>query len=760
MAISKLTFPVLYFPLPQDAVLGLLVGTSVQVVDKDRRRVRNNIESHLQRQYKKYDDFPDADLEDIRMRITQVTVRPTVRTEAGAFPAQQQIRVPVVSITGRDYRDRLVCQLPLLKEQFYYYDKRQLPALLKHFAAQLLNRMSPEEIHQLSLMDKPELDEVTLKVHTNRPSSWAFSGYSNRYDTLERLAERYPFPKNVQRSMSMVPAAAWEMEDHVDQVVDRLMIQRANLLIVGAPGVGKSAVLQHAIRRIHAQSRREQLNYTFWRINSQRITASTKYLGEWEEQVESLIDELKSANGTLWVEDIIQLARSGGTGPEDSVAAFIQPFIERGELQLVGEITPTQLESLRRILPGFAENFQIEVIEELEDEKVIRIFQQFADFAQQRRKIQFTRDALDRSFRLLKRYFPYERFPGKGIKFLGQCLNEAQVNQRKKITTRQVLDLFIQQTGLPEIFLRDDLQLDPQELETYFSQRIIGQQTAIEQVCNIVKIYKAGLNNPHKPITTLLFTGPTGVGKTATAKAIADYFFGMGQRKSPLIRIDMSEFQSPIQVRRLVGDGQEVGQLVKEVRERPFSVLLLDEVEKADPGIFDALLTVLDEGILTDSFGRETNFRNTIIIMTSNLGAAGRKSIGFGGGATQSQQYRAAIEAFFRPEFVNRIDTIVQFAPLDKTSIKRIAHKELEEMAHREGIEKRGIQLEYDDSLIGMLVEKGFDERFGARPLQRLLDDVVINGLSRWLLTQKKMERKRLQLGWSDSEGLQVQILK
>jgi ATP-dependent Clp protease ATP-binding subunit ClpA len=285
-------------------------------------------------------------------------------------------------------------------------------------------------------------------------------------------------------------------------------------------------------------------------------------------------------------------------------------------------------------------------------------------------------------------------------------------------------------------------------MRQFFQQRIIGQDSAIEVVMGVVKIFKAGLNNPHKPISTLLFTGPTGVGKTACAKALADYFFGMGQKRSPLVRIDMSEFQHPAQLARFIGAGGEVGKLVQDIRERPFSVLLLDEIEKADPSVFDALLTVLDEGHLVDNYGRVTNFKNTIIIMTSNLGASSRGSVGYGEGSKPN--YEAAVLKFFRPEFVNRIDHIVPFEPLLQDNIKKIIDKELQEIGQREGIAKRKLHLRFHPSLPQHLLQVGFDERYGARPLQRALENEVIAPLAEWLLLHPQLQNRRLTLEWKE----------
>ncbi|MGK0391837.1 MAG: ATP-dependent Clp protease ATP-binding subunit ClpC, partial [Maribacter sp.] len=289
-----------------------------------------------------------------------------------------------------------------------------------------------------------------------------------------------------------------------------------------------------------------------------------------------------------------------------------------------------------------------------------------------------------------------------------------------------------------------------------FTSRIIGQTSAIDSLCEIVKIYKAGLNNPHKPISTLLFAGPTGVGKTASARALADYFFGKGQKTSPLIRIDMSEFRYPGQIAQLIGSGRNVGKLVKDVRERPFAVLLLDEVEKADSSVFDALLTVLDEGRLVDAYGRETNFRNVIIIMTSNLGSSNRQSLGFTDMEDESVRYTSSISKFFRPEFINRIDGIVMFNALKEADIIEITKKELIDLSQREGFVKNNLKLKFSNNLMLHLKQTGFDERYGARPLQRAIEDEVTAPLANWLLNHPNTQNCTLEIDYD--EVLKVNI--
>ncbi|MBK6621297.1 MAG: AAA family ATPase [Saprospirales bacterium] len=733
MALENLTYPLLYFRLADDAVLGMLLGTDYQVVEHDLRKVKKSLTDFLAKEYKKTATYPESDLYRATLRIVRVRITPTYRLKGKAFQLTHPVEIPVPALTGESFYGHLECHFPLLGESFIYYDPSELNSLIRSFATNLLYAYPPELLYQYAQMPLPEMDQVEIRVNLDRNPVWKPFVFEEKNQVLDRLTEPYPFAGGA-RQRNSFPEVAWEMEWAVSQVMEKLVYQRANVLLVGPSGAGKSAVLRQAMRKIHSESRRESRKRTFWRIMAQRITATTKYLGEWQELVEQLIQELKWVNGILWVEDLMQLLLTGGYGAEDSVAAFIQSYLRQGDLQLVGELTPVQLDRLRQMLPGFAELFQVVEIPPMEEKTVHIILEKFSTYIQQTQDIAIPGDSQQLAYRLLKRYYPYEVFPGKGIKFLAQCVHDARISGQLKIGVEEVITQFTQQTGLPEIFLRDDMLLDQEELRDYFNRRIIGQEEAVEKLCGIVKIYKAGLNNPHKPITTLLFAGPTGVGKTASAQALADYFFGKGQRKKPLVRIDMSEFQAPGELSRLIGFGQEVGLVVKEIRERPFAVLLLDEVEKAHSSVFDALLTVLDEGILVDSVGRVTDFRNTIIIMTSNLGAQSQKSIGFGDATSFERRFFSAVEKFFRPEFVNRLDQMVLFNALGKEDIGKIAIKELRDLEKREGIAKYKIRLEYSERLLERLVKVGFDERYGARPLQRAIEDHIVYPLSRWLV--------------------------
>lgn len=742
---KKIEFPLLCFQLQEEAVLGVLVGTEFQVVDKSIKKVKAVLTNHLQKMYKREGDYPLMEMESPTMKTIEMAVRPAFKQGTSAYPLKSTVKISTPLVYGEEEEGVYDCYLPLFNANFYCYDLRQLDTLARHFMKSSFDDMDPEEIFRYSRYPKPELEFIILKVKEESAFSFDWNR-EQRPKVLERLAEQYPYSKSVQRNLSPLPDVAWEMEDYVDRAIDIIFKQKASLLISGNPGTGKSALLKATIKKLSTLAKKNDLKYTFWRMRAQRITATSKYLGEWQEVVEELVYELSAFSGILWIEDVVELLRQGSSSVENSVAAYLLPFIQNGRLQLLGEVTPQQLESLRRFLPGFVESLQVLEIEELPTKRINVIFDKLRDFVGQNLKVNIEKEAIATALRLLERFYPYERFPGKGIRFLGECLGEVQLNKKDVLTKKDVLDQFIRRTGLPELFLRDNLLLDQEELAAFFNQKIIGQEEAVLHLCDIIKVFKAGLNNPHKPITTLIFAGPTGVGKTASARALADYFFGKGQKQTPLIRIDMSEFQHPSQITRFLGEGRTPGKLVTDVREKPFAVLLLDEAEKAAPSIFDAFMTVLDEGMLVDAFGRVTNFRNCIIILTTNLGASNQRSIGYASQLGGEAAYRGAIGRFFRPEFINRIDNIIIFNPLDKEHVRQITLKELEEVKQREGFTKNGIKIHFTENVVNYLADIGFHEKYGARPLQRALEDHIVKPLANWLLKTPGIKNKTLKV--------------
>jgi len=749
---EKIDYPLLYFNFRENAVMGILIGPNWEVVQPDLQSMKAILKDSLLKDYKKRGYYHQQDMIDPKLKIFEVPIKPTYQNEMARYPLSQPLNISIPVIYGAIEDGGFECHLPLFKNQIRYLEAEQFKPVVTFFIQQQLGQFTPEELYQLMRYPVPNLDIISLKVK-QQDLNWGGWLAHRTVPNLERLATQVS-QKIKTSNLIALPDAAWERENEVADLIDKLLLASANVLVVGLSGVGKSAVIQQAIKQITIKSKGQPIELTFWQIAPQRITTSAKYLGDWQENVENMIEELQSINGILWVDQIIQLLLQGGDGPEDSIAGFLIPFLQANKIRLLGEVTPQELESMRRLLPGFAEYFQLIHLELLPEKKNQTILSKFADFSQKRLSVSIANNALQQSYRLLQRYYPYEAFPGKAIKFLSSCIHHIRQSKRTIIRATDVIEHFILQSGLPPIFLRDDMKLHPEEVRTYFLKNIIGQDSAVDILTDIIKVYKAGLNDPNKPIATLLFAGPTGVGKTASAKALAQYFFGQGQKRQPLIRIDMSEFQHTYQLIRFIGIGKEVGQLVKDIREHPFSVLLLDEIEKANPAIFDALLTILDEGLLIDHYGRLTSFRNTIIIMTTNLGASNKNALGFKNTTSEAAQYESAIKKFFRPEFVNRIDHIVQFNALNQQDVENILLKELEELKQREGYEKKNIKLIFGTKLIQHIAKVGFDPKYGARPLQRSIEHTITSPMAKWILLNNHVENKTIWLDWE--EGLVI----
>lgn len=718
-------YPVLCWPLGDRAVCGHLVGyPHLELIARNVQKLKSAIRQEM----------AASEIEPVianpKLKLIRLSVPVTYFEDSRAFPMSTPSPLDVAVVYGDDFDGTLRCFLPLLDFSFYCFDPEQMDLLVCHYTQDRLRDASPERIFRTLLPARPFLEIVMVKGASMGKGGQSLEELSRQKSRLESIAECFPPPRGLARKRLGMPEKAWERSDIVHSLVDILKQRNSNLLVVGAPATGKTTVLMEAITRL---VRIRKGRVSFWRTSAQRIVADARYLGEWQRNCEQIVAELGGRNSVLWVTDIINLLATGGEGPEDSVAQYLQGFMSRGQLRLVGEITPAQLDRLRMLLPGFAEHFRTVHLEELNRTEVLRVIEQLRDHAAKNMRIEIKREAGELAYDLLERFMRSEKFPGKLMRFFGECFNRLELSAKRQLGRSDVIETFVERTGMAPGLIVDEERLDEAELEGWFRERIIGQDQAVGQVCDIVKVLKAGLNDPARPIATMLFAGPTGVGKTETAKALARYVFGQGQALDPMIRLDMSELQHPAQVQRLIGDqGGQPGALLRDIRSRPFSVLLLDEIEKAHPVFFDILLSVLDEGMLVDSYGRETDFRNAIIIMTSNLGASSRRTIGFQQG--QAGDFATAVRQFFRPEFFNRLDRLIEFQPLDPESIRAITRIELEALAEREGFSKQGLMLEFSEQVIAHLADTGFDPEMGARPLQRNIERKVVAPLSEYLV--------------------------
>jgi ATP-dependent Clp protease ATP-binding subunit ClpA len=741
-------YPLLCWQLSKKSICARLVGTGYEMVHSQLPKLITHFAEHLQREYVEEDYLPEPLLQP-RLKKVKVNIRPAYQEESGFFPVKDTLNITVTAVYGETTENYSECYLPLLDQHFYYYKQEQLRTLIEYFARDYFNNMTPEALHRYLMLDEPWLEEVIVRI--KNPKKRRIHKGINRPTTniLQQVADQFPRKTKASR---IAPETAWERSALVTKLLGKLDAEHSSVLLIGEHGIGKTAIVLEATRQFMNLNKAEKGPHYFWRTTPQRMIAGARYLGEWQETCETLMEELQMTGDILWINDLVHLLNTGGDGPEDSIGAFMLPNLRKGNFQIVSELTQQEFELVRQRLPGFAAHFHILLIPELSKKQNFKILSLFTQYVQKQLNITIEEPALNLSYRLLDRYWRYEAFPGKIITFLTSCVNDAYVEKYKIINTENVLTNFVQKTGLPPFLLRDEILLKDKELQDYFSKRIIGQKAAIEQVCQVVMIFKSGLNDPNKPIATLLFAGPTGVGKTACARAIAEYFFSSGKQVlNPLIRLDMSEFQHPVQIDRLLGvsGGKKPGKLIREVRERPFSVVLLDEIEKAHPIFFDVLLNVMDEGILIDSNGRVTDFRNVILIMTSNLGSRQSKGISFLKQEDKNEM-SGAVRNFFRPEFFNRLDQILTFQALSVATVQEITRKELADLNKREGFQERNLELKFSDKLVEYLAKTGFDPEYGARPLQRTIEKIVVAKLAEFLLQNLELKNVELLVDWGN----------
>jgi len=735
---NVLTFPVLCWQLTDDLVCGRAVGPGLEIIRSDARKVQAAFASELARE----DVHAGTPITDYHLARHTITIRASYRVDNQVFPLKDELEIPIDAVYGRNDFGSFTCFMPRLGTQFHYYEAANLKTLLEHFARDHLRTMSPEMLYRYLLAPKPWLGSTTVRKKAKKRRHVEPPIATPR---LSMAADKLPLSKKMARRGGGLPAAAWERATDVRDCGD--LFGKVNFLLVGEHGVGKTAILGEAIRK----SAKRKEGPTFWKSAAHRLVAGAKYLGDWQELCDKLVYDLSRVRGVLWIEDFIELIRVGGTSPQDSVASFLTPALDRGDFHIVSEITPRGLDAARAKLPGFVERFRLVRVDRMSEASVRSVMAQFGAYTEERIGVSLAPKARRLAYRLLDRHIRYERFPAKALRFLAETAHRAHLDQQTEVDPDAVMKSFIQRTGMPPVLVDDQIPLDAGELQAWFSERIVGQPVAVEAVTSVIRTFKAGLNDPDKPIATMLFSGPTGVGKTALASALSDYFFGEGQDVRPLIRIDMSEFQHPAQLARLIGTASgEPGELVRKVRSTPFSVVLFDEIEKACPIFFDTLLTVLDEGVLADAIGRETDFRSCIVIMTTNLGARRGSPPGFGSDAAQS--IASDIRAFFRPEFFNRIDSVVPFSPLQGSTIRAIARMELDRIEDREGVKIRDLTIRYTDTLVALVAARGFDEAYGARALQRVVEHQVVSALARYLLANPQTHASALTLDVAEGE--------
>ncbi|RKH18260.1 ATP-dependent Clp protease ATP-binding subunit [Corallococcus sp. CA047B] len=526
---------------------------------------------------------------------------------------------------------------------------------------------------------------------------------------------------------------AWERDAEVARLAEAVTASsRASVLLVGPASVGKTALVHELVQRAEVAAVGHPLRgLEVYSTSGGRIMAGMRYLGQWQERVQHMVEALRVRRAVLHLDSLSELLSLGGGDTGLDVARHLLPALEGGEVALVLEATPEDVARAERTHGAFLQALRQLSVAPLAAVAARSALQQASQRVARARKVRFTQDALERAAELTERFGDGPP-PGGAVALLRSA--STQPSSTGEVDAAGVTQAFCTRTGYPRELVDTSVRLDPEALLRRFRERIVGQDEATLLLRNLIVTLKTGLADPSRPLGAFLLLGPTGVGKTESALALAEYLFGDTSR---LARFDMAEYAAPGSAARLVGEvGGQQGGLARRVREQPFGVVLLDEVEKADAGVHDLLLQVLGEGRLTDGTGRTVSFRNTVVLLTSNLGAdsAGR-SLGFGGGSVRDleQHYLGAATAFFRPELLNRLDQVVPYRPLTPDVIRALARRTLEAALAREGLTRRGVKVSFGEDVVEYLARTGFDARYGARPLKRAVEQHVVTRLAQWL---------------------------
>ena len=727
-------------------------GVQLAAVGSSVREVLKDLKEYLVWSFDKEPLRSTPDFHDPQLLELRVDVRPEYNVKGRVYPCDESVSLHVVCVNGRQESGMLVCALPMLGIQFYYYGSKALRNLVTTYVQEALKSHTPQQLSRYLPPKSVRLEEVVIPEAKRRVTTT-----TGPPELIQLKVVCDPVGSDAMHRSFSRP---YTRERQVSELAQLLGRERANVLLVGDTGVGKTSVLVDAVRQVEREWAKTaesvdasaSSSHKIWLTSAGRLIAGMKYLGQWQERCERVIEELARIDGALAIETLSELVNTGGYSETDGIAAFLLPFIERGELRIIGEATPAELDACRRLLPGFVNAFRILHLPTFAEAEALTALNAYCATIERNSPVRLESDARALVYHLFKRFLPYEGFPGKTVNFASRMYELAKTNHWKEIGKDQIIGEFVKLTGLPEIFLRDEVSLDEDDVRIFFENEVIGQSEACRAATSSVLTFKAGLNDPGRPLGVLLFTGPTGVGKTELARTLARFFFGEAEISERFVRLDMSEYSLAGSAERLIaGMYGEPSEFINRMRRQPLAVVLLDEIEKADEGVFDVLLSVFDEGRLTDRFGRTTYFSSALIIMTSNLGSSKGDTPGFGTGESSHTSFDRAAQTFFRPEFYNRIDAILTFRPLDRASVRRIVEKELNALTTREGLRKRAIKLVWTDSLVDHLARHGFNARLGARPLQRTIEAQVVAPLASYLNRERRLHNSKIHLDWDEN---------
>ena len=610
--------------------------------------------------------------------------------------------------------------------------------------------------------------------------------------------------------------------------------KKNNPILIGEPGVGKSAIVEGlALRIVEKKVSRILFDKRVIALDMTAVVAGTKYRGQFEERIRSILNELKkNPNIILFIDEIHTIVGAGSAAGSMDAANMLKPALARGEIQCIGATTLDEYRQNIEKDGALERRFQKVIVEPTTAEETLQILKNIKDKYEDHHNVNYTDAALEACVKLTNRYITDRNFPDKAIDALDEAgsrvhltnitapkeieeqeklidemkslKNEAvrlqnfelaasyrdkekeYTNQldtlkeewekslkenRETVDDEQIAEVVSMMSGVPVQRMAQAEGMKLLGMKDDLLSKVIGQDKAIATLVKAIQRSRVGLKDPNKPIGTFMFLGPTGVGKTHLAKELAKLMFGSADA---LIRIDMSEYMEKFTVSRLVGAPpgyvgyEEGGQLTEKVRRKPYSIVLLDEIEKAHPDVFNILLQVMDEGRLTDSYGRTVDFKNTIVIMTSNIGTRQLKEFGKGIGfaaqvRTDDKEYSRnvitkALNKSFAPEFINRLDEIITFDQLDMDALTRIIDIELKGLYSR--VENIGYKLVIDEDAKKFVATKGYDVQFGARPLKRAIQNNLEDGISELILGSEMAAGDKIKVSYDKEKDLIVMTVE
>ncbi len=622
--------------------------------------------------------------------------------------------------------------------------------------------------------------------------------------------------------------------ERVSQILSRR--KKNNPILIGEPGVGKSAIAEGlALRIVQRKVSRVLFNKRVVSLDLASLVAGTKYRGQFEERMKAVMTELeKSPDIILFIDEIHTIIGAGGASGSLDASNMFKPALARGEIQCVGATTLDEYRQYIEKDGALERRFQKVLIEPTSIDETITILNNIKEKYENHHNVSYTPEAIEACVKLTNRYISDRHLPDKAIDALDEVgsrvhisninvpkaiieieakiedikeeknkvvrsqqyeeaarlrdterkLNEQLESEKLKweqeskshkitVTEENVAEVVAMMTGIPVSRIAEKESGKLRKMNQDLQGSVIGQDEAISKVVKAIQRNRAGLKDPNKPIGSFIFLGPTGVGKTQLCKVLSRYMF---DSEDALIRIDMSEYMEKFAVSRLIGAPpgyvgyEEGGQLTEKVRRKPYSIVLLDEIEKAHPDVFNLLLQALDDGQLTDSLGRKIDFRNTVIIMTSNIGARQLSDFGTGVGfgtkaktenktELQMSVIQAALKKAFAPEFLNRIDDIIMFNSLEKEDIYKIIDIELKSLFNR--IEELGYAIELTNEAKDFVADKGFDPKFGARPLKRALQKQLEDPLAESIINSELQEGDKILVKLDkESNELKMEVKK